>query len=1193
MFRRFSAALAATLLIVGLVAPASALAGGGITPSCVNDSVSVDEDGTISNGQVTCSDVDAGTADYELASPVVHGTLNLNTSDGSFSYSPDPDYFGSDPFDFTVTDGDGTSPVKTISITVDPVNDAPTFTKGSDQTVNEDPGQKTVSGWVAAVDAGPSNENSQTFTYPISNDNIGLFSSQPVVAPNGTLTFTPAPNANGSATVTLHVQDSGGTANGGDNSSASQTFDITVSAVNDPPTFTKGADQSVSENAGLQTVTGWATNILEGPANESGQTVSFSVSNDNNPLFSTQPAISSNGTLTYRPATSASGSATVSVTLGDNGGTANGGDNTSTIATFTIDVGSVNDPPSFTEGADQGVFEDAGAQSVAAWAKNISPGPSDESGQSITFVIDSNSNTALFSAGPAVSGTTGNLTYTTAANANGSATIVLHARDNGTPHSDSATATLVITVTAVNDPPTFSKGGNQAVLSNSGARTVAGWASSILEGPSNESSQTVAFTVTNDNNALFSVQPAISPTGTLTYTPAPSQDGVAVVSVQLVDNGSNVSPNDNSSAIVTFTISVTGINDPPSFTKGAGVVVLEDPGAQTVSGWATAIGKGPPDESGQTVTFVASNDNNPLFSSQPAVNGSTGNLTFTPALNAVGTATVTIYARDNGGVANGGNDTSPSQSFTITVNAVNDPPSFVKGSDQAVLEDAVVAPVVGWATALSKGPVDEAGQTLTFDVVSNTKPALFLIPPAVSATGALSYTLAANANGTATIGIELHDNGATANGGDDTSTIQTFKIVVTPVNDAPTCVNATAATFVGSPLNGTFTTCTDIDGDSLKYVSVTDPTHGTVTVSPTASTFTYAPATAFQGTDSFTFQANDGHTPLNLSNIVTMSILVSPDPIAKNDVAPTDFPALQQGSGATAIPVLANDIDKQGGPLKIVSTTQGTKGKVVMLPGGTGLTYDPTAFATGTDSFRYTIEDNQQRQNSATVVVVISPATPIGARPTATIVSPSTLGSTTGKVRITWTNLDDGTGLKSYQLQESFNSGAFKTVSLSTAKSTSALRSFTFGKPYKYRLKVTDTAGNVSPWAISATFVVSRVQEDTVGVAYSGPWVAAASTTYSGGKARYANAAAASVTYSLSGEGVAWVSSKGPTRGSAQVLIDGVLVKSVSLFTSTTTAQQVVFSTAWPTMGLHTIKIVVLGTAGHPRVDLDTFVIAK
>src|SRR6185436_10572398 len=157
--------------------------------------------------------------------------------------------------------------------------------------------------------------------------------------------------------------------------SAIQTFTITVTAVNDAPSFTKGADQTVNEDAGAQTVTGWATAISKGPADESGQTVDFIVTNNNNSLFSAQPAVAANGTLTYTSAANANGSATVSVKIHDDGGVANGGVDTSAIQTFTITVTAVNDAPSFTKGADQTVNEDAGAQTVTGWATAISKGP--------------------------------------------------------------------------------------------------------------------------------------------------------------------------------------------------------------------------------------------------------------------------------------------------------------------------------------------------------------------------------------------------------------------------------------------------------------------------------------------------------------------------------------------------------------------------------------------------------------------------------------------------------------------------------------------------------------------------------------------------------------------------------------------------------------------------------------------------
>ncbi len=228
-------------------------------------------------------------------------------------------------------------------------NAPPSFTKGADQTVNEDAGAQTVTDWATSINPGEG-ESSQTVTFRIEDDNATLFSARPAIAANGTLTYTPADNANGTATVTVELMDDGGTDNGGDDTSDPQTFTIIVNAVNDPPSFTKGADQTVTEDAGAKTVTGWATSINPGPG-ESSQTVQFLVTDDNPALFSARPAIASDGTLTYTPANNASGAATVTVELKDDGGTANGGDDTSDPQTFSITVSTVNDPPQVTFGS--------------------------------------------------------------------------------------------------------------------------------------------------------------------------------------------------------------------------------------------------------------------------------------------------------------------------------------------------------------------------------------------------------------------------------------------------------------------------------------------------------------------------------------------------------------------------------------------------------------------------------------------------------------------------------------------------------------------------------------------------------------------------------------------------------------------------------------------------------------------------
>ena len=117
-------------------------------------------------------------------------------------------------------------------------------------------------------------------------------------------------------------------------------------------------------------------------------------------------------------------------------------------------------------------------------------------------------------------------------------------------------------------------------------------------------------------------------------------------------------------------------NSAPSFVPGANVSVVEDAGAQSITGWATNISPGPESESGQTVQFITTTSTPELFSAVPTISP-TGTLSFTPAANVFGTAVVTVVLKDNGGTAGGGIDSSDPYLLTITVNSVNDIPEVV------------------------------------------------------------------------------------------------------------------------------------------------------------------------------------------------------------------------------------------------------------------------------------------------------------------------------------------------------------------------------------------------------------------------------------------------------------------------------------------------------------------------------------
>jgi len=112
----------------------------------------------------------------------------------------------------------------------------------------------------------------------------------------------------------------------------------------------------------------------------------------------------------------------------------------------------------------------------------------------------------------------------------------------------------------------------------------------------------------------------------------------------------------------------------------------------------------------------------------------------------------------------------------ITVDAVNDVPSFSITPSVTVQPDAGPQTIPDFATSVSAGPANEVGQGLTFNVTANTNPSLFDVAPALSSAGTLTFSPAALAVGLATITVELMDDGGTSGGGLDTSAPQNFDI---------------------------------------------------------------------------------------------------------------------------------------------------------------------------------------------------------------------------------------------------------------------------------------------------------------------------------------------------------------------------------------------------------------------------------
>ncbi len=173
------------------------------------------------------SDVDLDPLTAVLVSGPGHGVLTLN-SNGSFSYTPEADYFGPDSFVYAVNDGWADSLNVPVTITVGSVNDAPGFVAGANQRVNYTAGAQTVPGWASGISPGPMNETGQLVQFILSTDNPAIFLVPPTISPNGELTYTPDGVNFGVTRVTVRLQDDGGTASGGLDTSAPQTFTITL-----------------------------------------------------------------------------------------------------------------------------------------------------------------------------------------------------------------------------------------------------------------------------------------------------------------------------------------------------------------------------------------------------------------------------------------------------------------------------------------------------------------------------------------------------------------------------------------------------------------------------------------------------------------------------------------------------------------------------------------------------------------------------------------------------------------------------------------------------------------------------------------------------------------------------------------------------------------------------------------------------
>ena len=274
-------------------------------PVAGNDTITLNKDTVKAGTLPAATDADGDTVTYAKATNPAHGAVVVNAN-GTYTYTPTANYNGADSFSYTVSDGKGGSNTYTVAITV---NAAPV---GANDTITTNEDTVKTGTLPAATDA-----DGDTVTYVKATDpSHGALT----VNANGTYTYTPVANYNGTDSFTYSVNDGKGGSN-------TYTVSITVSPVNDAPV---AGNDTITLNE--DTV---KTGTLPTATDVDGDTVTYAKAT--NPAHGAV-VVNANGTYTYTPLADYNGADSFTYTVNDG----KGGSNTDTVS---ITVSPINDAP--------------------------------------------------------------------------------------------------------------------------------------------------------------------------------------------------------------------------------------------------------------------------------------------------------------------------------------------------------------------------------------------------------------------------------------------------------------------------------------------------------------------------------------------------------------------------------------------------------------------------------------------------------------------------------------------------------------------------------------------------------------------------------------------------------------------------------------------------------------------------------
>ncbi len=849
-----------TFTTLGVITP-PVLPTGNRQPVAQADSASTMEDTVLNNLNVLSNDADpdGDTLTVTTASSP-NGTVTIN-GNGTLNFTPAANFNGATTIGYAISDGRGGTATSSVAVTVTAVNDAPVAVNDT-ATATEDTVLNNIN--VLGNDTDVDGDALTVTTASSPNGTV-------TINGNGTLNFTPTANFSGATTIGYAISDGrGGTTTG--------SVAVTVTAVNDAPVAVNDT-ATTTEDVALNNI-----NVLGNDTDVDGDALTVTTASSPNGTVT----INGNGTLNFTPTAYFRGATTISYTISDG----RGGTSTASVA---MTVTAMNRAPVAANNSAT-TTEDTAVNNI-----NVLGNDTDVDGDTLTVTTASSPNGTVTINGD------GTLNFTPAANFNG-ATAISYAISDG--RGGTATASVAVTVTAVNDAP---------VAVNDTATATEDIALNninVLGNDSDVDGDTLTVTTASSPNGTVT----INGDGTLNFTPSANFTGPTTISYTLSDgNGSTASG--------TVAVTVTAANDAPVAANDA-ATTTED---TALFGINVLANDG--DTDGDTLTSVSATSPNGT-----ATINLDGTLNFTPAANFNGATTISYTISDG----RGGTSTA---SVAVTVIAVNDAP--VAATDTAMATEDIALDNI--------------------NVLGNDSDADGDIPAVTSATspngtvtingdGTLNFTPAANFSGLATITYALSDG----RGGTATATVA---VTVTAVNDAPVAANNTASATKDTVLLGinVLANDTDVDGDPLTVTTASSP-NGTVTIN-TDGTLNFTPAPGFIGATTISYTLSDGHGGTATATVAVTVNAMNHPPIARSDayiVPATPAPF--------SLAVLANDSDLDGDTLAVLSLTGGANGSVTT--DGTLVFYTPGSGFADFDTFTYTVSDGRGGTTSATVRIV-------------------------------------------------------------------------------------------------------------------------------------------------------------------------------------------------------------------------------